>query len=157
MRVPFRFRLPFLVPAPFRVRVRQVATAVATAALALLAAGCDPGPPDGKERVLFFDHDRSFAEVGGSQRIVIPRRKTIGGYVLGRGLPYRKRTFEFDFAGTRLEVEVPPGAAVLTAGPSPEGYAIVVHCDAPVQGTLRVRILAGDRIRYADATFLECR
>jgi hypothetical protein len=119
--------------------------------------GCDPGPPDGEDKVLFFVRERSYAEVGSTQRILVPRHKTIGGYLEGKGVPYRTRSFDYDFARTAIEVTAPTGSRLISASLGEEGYVIVTRCDAPGRGSLRVRIHRDGVTRYADGTFLECR
>jgi hypothetical protein len=108
-------------------------------------------------KVLFFVREQSFAAVGATQRVVVPRHRTIGGYLEGKGVPYRTKRFDYDFVGTTIEVSVPSGSTLVSADLVEEGYAIVVRCDAPLRGILGVQIRKGAGTRYADETYLECR
>lgn len=71
-------------------------------------AGCDPGGPDGKRGVLFFQGDLGIAE-GAWGEVLIPAEVTIGGTKASLD---RSETHSYDFAGTALEVTAPTGTRV---------------------------------------------
>lgn len=129
----------------------------------LLAAGCDGQHllhPNGKEQVLMFDVGIGILGEGLARDIVLPREETL---VRGCGKidPICEvKTFRYDFDGTTLDVSLDSGLRLVEAPLESPGYRLRVACDAVPAGgqaELRVRVLAGAAVKYADALDVPCR
>ncbi|HYG69305.1 MAG TPA: hypothetical protein VD838_16655, partial [Anaeromyxobacteraceae bacterium] len=109
-----------------------------------------------KEGVLFFRPEFTKVGAGLWQELRIPDHETLGD---GPKSLSRKESFDYDFAGTTLEVVGEPGLAVLGSALDEDGWAVRVRCDVPDRpAELRVRVRAeGGEVRYEDAFDLSCR
>ena len=141
-------------------RVRPLAV---TAVVTLLAAGCDGQHllhPNGKEQVLMFDVGIGILGEGLARDIILPREETL---VRGCGKidpVCEVKTFRYDFDGTTLDVSLDSGLRLVEAPLESRGYRLRVSCDAAPtggQGEVRVRVLAGTAVKYADAFDVLCR
>lgn len=136
--------------------------AVATVAT-FLAFGCDGQHvlhPNGKHQVLMFDVGVGTLGEGLARDIIMPRQE-----ILTRGCGKidplcEVKILQYDFDGTTLEVDPDPGLRLVEAPLDGGGYHLRVACDAaPASGQaeLRVRVLAGAEVKYADALDVACR
>ncbi len=130
---------------------------------ALLSLGCDGQHflhPNGKGQVLMFDVGIGTLGEGLARDVILPREETL---VRGCGKVdpiCEVKTLRYDFEGTTLDVSLDPGWHVVEAPLEDRGYRLRVACDtAPASGVgeLRVRVLAGTEVRYADALDMPCR
>jgi hypothetical protein len=140
--------------------MRGLAPAVALATL--LASGCNNNndiQPNGKDHVLMFDIGFGALGEGLARDIILPRQET-----LTRGCDKifpvcELKTFSYDYDGTTLEADLDPGLRLVEAPLEDGGYRMRVACDqepAGSVGEVRVRIVASDGVRYADALDIEC-
>lgn len=128
--------------------------------LAIALAGCDPGDPNGMDRVLWFNSYGYRAPVGSTVVVGILHHKKLSGGIqsLGKGLAwYRSETFDYDFAGTSLEVQpTEAGITVLSTALTNGDWLATLRCDAPTNQVVAFRVTAGALPRYADRTRVEC-
>lgn len=143
--------------------MRPLARALrASFVITFLVSGCDGQHvlhPNGKHQVLMFDVGIGVLGEGLARDIILPRGETL---VRGCGKvdPICEiKTLRYDFTGTTIEADLDPGLRLVEAPLEDRGYRLRVTCDqvpAAGQGELRVRILDGTTIRYADALDIAC-
>jgi hypothetical protein len=138
-------------------RMRSLAIAVAT----LLASGCDNSDiqPNGKHHVLTFDSGFLATGEGLASDIILPRQDIEVRGCAKVDPVCEVKVFNYDYDGTTLEADLDPGLRLVEAPLEDGGYRMRVACDqAPAGGVgeVRVRIVASDGVRYADAWDIEC-
>jgi len=140
--------------------MRQLALA---AVAALLAASCDGQHllhPNGKDQVLMFDVGFGILGEGLARDIILPREKTLVRACNQTDPVCEVKTFRYDFEGTTIDVNPDPGLRLVEAPLDGRGYRLRVACDtAATDGhdELRVRVLDGTTVKYADAIDVPCR
>jgi hypothetical protein len=133
------------------------------AVVTLLAAGCDGQHllhPNGKEQVLMFDVGIGILGEGLASDIILPREETLERGCGKINPVCEVKTFRYDYDATTLDVSLDSGLRLVEAPLEGRGYRLRVACDAaPMggQGELRVRVLAGTSVKYADALDVPCR
>ena len=124
--------------------------------MACVVGGCDPGSPNGKEQVLFFqpEYTGRIAE-NLTATIVIPRHVTLGDTPKSID---RVENYDFAFDGTTLQFPETSGLTIMDTALDATGWNIKFKCTAaPAQPvTLTVDVMDGAKTQYSDSTQVTC-
>jgi len=124
--------------------------------VACAAGACNPGAPNGKNQVLFFqpEYTGSIAE-NLTASIVIPRHVTLGDRPKSVD---RIENYDFSFDGTSLKFPETSGLTVMDTTLDATGWTIKFSCTAaPAKpATLTVDVVDGSETKYSDSTLVTC-
>jgi hypothetical protein len=121
-----------------------------------IAGACDPGAPNGKNQVLFFQPEYAgrIAE-NLTATIVIPSHVTLGDRPKSVD---RIENYDFAFDGTTLQFPETSGLTILDTTLDATGWNIKFKCSAaPAKpATLTVDVVDGTATKYSDSTQVTC-
>jgi hypothetical protein len=132
------------------------------AALVLGAAGCGRGSlePNGEDGVLMFLGPGTVLGEGLQAEVRLPRQHELKKGCRKLDLVCDRRTLEYDFDGTTLDLVMPAGFTLLGQALDASGHLLQVRCDqAPQSGPGELGVIVRDGAgaeRYRDRYLLGC-